>query len=160
MHDRAEEVAAFVVVVEQGKSVDEGVIVSFGSNSSMKQLRQSVAAKLKIADADGITLLSSQEGSEVTDVRQLLDLKVAYVQAASVRRAIPYIKGYPVVGIVPMIIRDTRECLTALFGDHDTIQFYVFSTHVVATRDPAVVSFAINDSEYFYKKVQFPFSEV
>ncbi|ORX66079.1 cytochrome P450 [Linderina pennispora] len=131
MHGRAEEVTAFVVVVEQGKSVEEGVIVSFGSNSSMKQLRQSVAAKLKIADADGITLLSSQEGSEA-----------AYVQTASVRRAIPYIKGYPVVGIVPMIIRDTRECLSA--------PFYVFSTHVVATRDPA----------YFYKKVQFPFSEV
>ncbi|KAJ1949144.1 hypothetical protein FBU59_001277, partial [Linderina macrospora] len=160
MHTTPDAEKSFVVVVEQGKSAEDGVIVSFSSTLPMKQFRQSVAAKLKIADSEGMTLLSGQEGSEISDVRQLLDLKVAYVQTSSVRRAIHYVKGYPVVGIIPMVIHDIRDSLTALFGDHDTIQFYMFSTRVVATRDPAVVSFAINDSAYIYKKVKFPFSEV
>ncbi|KAI8324918.1 cytochrome P450, partial [Martensiomyces pterosporus] len=42
----------------------------------------------------------------------------------------------------------------------DTLQYYLFDTNVLSTRDPAVAREMMHDSEYFYKKVLFPFSEI
>ncbi|KAJ1964080.1 hypothetical protein GGI12_001647, partial [Dipsacomyces acuminosporus] len=48
------------------------------------------------------------------------------------------------------------------YFDHygDTAQFYILVSHVLCTRDPAVVREVMNDSDYFHKEITFPLTEV
>ncbi|KAJ1935801.1 hypothetical protein FBU59_005268, partial [Linderina macrospora] len=153
-----------VIVVEQGKVPEtDGFIAStLSTDADLTYLRRSIA---KRSTGEPILpepiCLVDAHNTPVTTIQQLADLKVVYIAGSLTATQAPLVPGYPIVGVVPKMIGDFRKNQLGLFdGYGDTIRYYLFNDLTLATRDPEVAKIMMDDTEYFYKTIEYPFSEL
>ncbi|KAJ1954563.1 hypothetical protein GGI12_005761, partial [Dipsacomyces acuminosporus] len=155
-----------VIVVEKGKDPqkDGQVITASSSDADLAELSRTIAHRF-LPNSQGTVLpsavaLEDSAGAPVTTYSQLSELRVVYLSRSLAVKEAPVVPGYPLVGIVPYTLKDARGAMVNFFDTYgDTVHYYLFSSRVFASRDPAVVREMMNDSEYFYKETNYPLSE-
>ncbi|KAJ1964760.1 hypothetical protein GGI12_001203, partial [Dipsacomyces acuminosporus] len=157
-----EEAVTYVIVVERGRQPEiEGFIVPVSSgDSDLSQFRHDIASRSTEASIipSAVELLDSN-GNPLETIKDLLVSRIAYLARPLVGRRAPDIKGYPILGVVPLIItpKGFRYEINKFFEQHgDTVGFSIMGAYQIATRDPLVAAAIMNDSEYFYKGLEVP----
>ncbi|KAI8318575.1 hypothetical protein GQ54DRAFT_77445, partial [Martensiomyces pterosporus] len=147
-----------VIVADKGSDPEKDghIIAASATDTDLTEFRQSIATRFS-ADPNtqpSAIALEDSGGAPISTFQELSQVRVAYLSFPLTAREAPLVPGYPLVGIIPYMLKDQRAAQQNFFDVHgDTLQYYLFDTNVLSTRDPVVAREMMNDSEYFYKKV-------
>ncbi|KAJ1959428.1 hypothetical protein GGI12_004342, partial [Dipsacomyces acuminosporus] len=156
-----------VIVVEKGRDPQEDgqVITAASSDADLTGFTNAIIRRflpsIQSTVLPSVVALEDSTGTPVKSYSQLSKLRVVYLSRPLVVQEPPLVPGYPLVGIMPYLVKDQRAALASFFNTYgNTMLVYMFSSRVVITCDPAVIREMIHESEYFYKSDKFPLSEV